>query len=904
MLKTKLAANFFFAWLSYYERETMTTATVRVLVLSLAIFALAGCGGGNSDTADQAQITTQSLQLRHGSVMSVAVGGNSAGQLQIGTQSQVTPSNLSSVAAGSTGAVKTRIRLSVSDSTIGHVSPSTCVISPGASTCTATLTGKKVGSFSILAQAETYADVSSAVSVTGVASPYGTISVVEKTQTFYSGANVSYPFSIMVQLNPATGTDSKQVSTDNPLWVMMDQPAGITLSGGGQCSLTTMSPSCTITGTIDATKVSSKTSFTTKISPIGTWVAGDNAPFGPQDDVTITWNGTAQQTAGKIHVATQNASGQIYHGMKAPLFVYLTDDTLLQSAYTVTVTSADPTALVFYSYPDGSNSNSSMQTSNSITCKLSLDNSNSTTLEGSVTSCGYGLLPLMGAAGNGLDITLNVTVATEAPTPSGYTPSYQSAVYLTSVDNSASTDGRTITFTNNSSDTVVVVANAGTASAYTSPTSVASGGDPLNPARNKAGAQSYCGTTALGKNACPIGSTCVQGGAVVSTGKTPFMCFWDNPGFKDRTGIHRTGILPSGSSATQFIPHWSGITSGGQQIQWSGNYYALQCPGGTCPSIPTTPGTGPTYAANTLAEVTYQHNTVDYYDVSIINGVNYALAFGPTSGQGVAPTSKKTYSCGVAGSNPYPGGYLPNSTWNFAPSASSSFPPGQSTSDSPASYFAVVAPSTTSTTSATSCTKQSKCAEPGASGNVCGWNQSDALTGRFTFDPNKRVCGNFVSWATANQIWGWNKNTVSTYLNIAPFDFATRNAIDPAFVISKSPKVEQSSISVGDLQLCINNSFSPYTNPAPTGQPVVMACGGSNWAGITTPEVNYTTEGPAWVKYVLPTITWLKNACPTCYTYPFDDMSSTFTCEKGVVSIGSNNLNYTINISDLINTLN
>ncbi|MFS8087350.1 MAG: hypothetical protein ACMG6H_17085, partial [Acidobacteriota bacterium] len=511
-------------------------------------------------------------------------------------------------------------------------------------------------------------------------------------------------------------------------------------------------------------------------------------------DVTITWNGTAQQSAGTIKVASQNASGQIYRGMKAPLFVYLTDDTLLQSAYTVTVTSADPTALVFYSYPDGFNSDSSRQTSNSVTCQLSLDNSSSTALAGSVTSCGFGLLPLKGAAGVGLDITLNVTAATKAPTPSGYAPSYQTAVYLTSVDNSGSTDGRTITFTNNSLDTVVVAANAGTASAYTSPTSVATGGDPTNPARTKAGAQSYCGPTALGKNACPIGSTCVQGGAGVAKGKTPFMCFWDNPGFANGTGILAPKSNPN-SSTTQFIPHSSGITSGGQQIQWSGNYVALRCPGGICPSMPTTPGTGPTYAANTLAEVTYQHNTVDYYDVSIINGVNYALAFGPTSDQGTAPTSAKAYYCGVAGSNPYPGSYLPNSTWTFAPSASSSFPPGKAIADSPASYFAVVAPSTPV---ATSCTVQLKCTEAGVSGNVCGWNQSDVLTGRFTFDPTKRVCGNFVSWATANQIWGWNQNTDSKYLNIVPFDFATPNAISPAFG-------SQSSISVGDLQLCINN---------------------------------------------------------------------------------------------------
>ena len=889
----------------------MTTAALRALILSLATFALAACGGGSSNSAAQLQIGTEALQVRPGSAKSVTVGINSAGQLQIGTQDpqispssakQVSPSSVKSISdemTGSSSVVNERISLSVSDSTVAQVSPSTCVVSSGAPTCTVTITGKKVGLISLLAHADGYADASSAVTVAGTANPYGTISVVADTQTFYSGASVPYPFSITVQLDPATGTNSQQIPPDNPLVVMMNQPAGITLDIA-QCNIWTSSPSCTISGTIDATKVTSKTSFTSIISPTGAWVAGNNAPFGVQDDVTITWNGTTQQSAGTINVGSQNSSGQIYLGMKAPLFVYLTGDTLLQSAYTVTVTSTDTTALMFYSYPDGFNSNDKMETFDSVTCNLKLDNSSPASFASSVTSCGFGLLPLKGSAGDGLDIALNVTVATAAPTPSGYTPSYQSTVYLKSVDNSQSGDGRTITFTNNSSDTVLVAANAGSANAYTSPTSVASGGDPTNPARTKAGAQSYCGPTALGKNACPIGSTCVQGGAGVAKGKTPFMCFWDNPGFANKTGVLAPAPAPN-SSTTQFIPQWSGITSGGQQIQWSGNYYVQQCPGGACPSVPSTPGTGPTYAAHTLAEVTYQHNTVDYYDVSIINGANYALAFGPTSGQGKAPTSADYYSCGIPGSNPYPGSYLQNSTWNFAPSASSSFPADQTITDSPASYFAVVAPSTQGVTP---CSGQKTCTGAGVGGNICGWNESDVLTGQFTFDPSKRVCGDFVSWATANQIWGWNENTNSSYLNIAPFDFATPNTISPPYVVSTSPLIKQSSISVGDLQLCINNSFSSYTNPAPTGQPAVMACGGTNWTNIATPAVNYTTQGPAWVEYVLPTITWLKNACPTCYTYPFDDMSSTFTCEKGVVSTGSNYLNYTISISGPTNTMN
>lgn len=36
----------------------------------------------------------------------------------------------------------------------------------------------------------------------------------------------------------------------------------------------------------------------------------------------------------------------------------------------------------------------------------------------------------------------------------------------------------------------------------------------------------------------------------------------------------------------------------------------------------------------------------------------------------------------------------------------------------------------------------------------------------------------------------------------------------------------------------------------------------------------------------------MKKACPTAYTYPYDDMSSTFTC-KNVID-GVNSVNYEI----------
>ncbi len=60
----------------------------------------------------------------------------------------------------------------------------------------------------------------------------------------------------------------------------------------------------------------------------------------------------------------------------------------------------------------------------------------------------------------------------------------------------------------------------------------------------------------------------------------------------------------------------------------------------------------------------------------------------------------------------------------------------------------------------------------------------------------------------------------------------------------------------------------------------------------TTPGIGFNS---AWLDYVLPRIAWLKKGCPTCYAYQFDDPSSSF---QALVPAGTtnaaNSTNYTI----------
>jgi hypothetical protein len=153
------------------------------------------------------------------------------------------------------------------------------------------------------------------------------------------------------------------------------------------------------------------------------------------------------------------------------------------------------------------------------------------------------------------------------------------------------------------------------------------------------------------------------------------------------------------------------------------------------------------------------------------------------------------------------------------------------------------------------------------------------------------VCGQPLTWVSANQVWSQNQNVTGTGSNTAPFSFAANTGTN----------------TVGNYQLCSGTTFSAYKAAGAGGGS--NACGGVIWGGTQTAPVDGTTPislpitqatqpvnyaSTNWLTYVLPTIQWLKTACPTCYTFPFDDMSSTFQCSNK-----TNAISYGVNFSDL-----
>ncbi|KAJ3121364.1 hypothetical protein HK100_012407 [Physocladia obscura] len=141
-----------------------------------------------------------------------------------------------------------------------------------------------------------------------------------------------------------------------------------------------------------------------------------------------------------------------------------------------------------------------------------------------------------------------------------------------------------------------------------------------------------------------------------------------------------------------------------------------------------------------------------------------------------------------------------------------------------------------------SCTTSSQC----SSGQVCGLNIATPL-GR------SLNCGTFAGY--------WGPEQTVTYLYGGSFSTS-----DPNF----------------ELFGCVGaNSQSCYTAGASSS-----CCGCENWnaLGITVPSntAQCANSNPSWISTVLPTLEWMKESCPTAYTYPFDDKSSTFTCPSTV----------------------
>jgi len=270
-------------------------------------------------------------------------------------------------------------------------------------------------------------------------------------------------------------------------------------------------------------------------------------------------------------------------------------------------------------------------------------------------------------------------------------------------------------------------------------------------------------------------------------------------------------------------------------IKWSGNVWGKtgcngagqQCQTGDCGSCgPGTGAGGPT----TLAEFTLLNSGVDTYDVSLINGVNVGIEMSPLGvfKSNLSDPTADAYFCGNPGGRNPKNNALVGCSWNFNANIN-----GRDLS----TYLNVVTPG------GRACNSQN-C----GNGQVCG----------LTVGSRAMVCGTQIGHWTADEICGYGPYG-------DPFD--CNNGVP-------------GQGARNNLYGCTGaNGGSCYQNGAGGN-----CCGCPRWVvnGRTLPSgINCQNSNQQWTNLALPFANFVKQACPTGYSFPYDDATSTFQCNNG-----------------------
>lgn len=366
------------------------------------------------------------------------------------------------------------------------------------------------------------------------------------------------------------------------------------------------------------------------------------------------------------------------------------------------------------------------------------------------------------------------------------------------------------------------------------------------------------GSPSCPNSPCPTGTTC---------NSTTHTCFWNN--YAPNTGTYE--LAQSGGTTTVTIP----LTSADPAIQWSGNISASTgCNGTTCKeatcqnsggTTACAPGIGFSQPA-TQAEITMSKTTSDSYDVEVINGFHIPIAMAP--GPYVTPNN---YTCGVPGSFTAGNGF---GACNWETAAL----PGNG-------YYWVSSGGTPCNISAPTCGSETT--------QICG------------LDSNlNQVCGDFLGYWTANQVCSKNNvpSAVSSYFNCSEALSSLTSTI-PFPSNSTLYDLMACAVPTGDTLPPFNTCYKSY--PGSTSTEIQQCCGCVDWwtiSGIgSNPNAQSCTQAgqsspqsdPVWTQYIQPGVQWLKKACPSLYTYQFDDATSGFSCTNTLPG-EANSVGYTI----------
>ena len=391
---------------------------------------------------------------------------------------------------------------------------------------------------------------------------------------------------------------------------------------------------------------------------------------------------------------------------------------------------------------------------------------------------------------------------------------------------------------------------------------------------------------------CPQGST-VHG--------RESECYWNNP-TPNNPSNPNTYLLNYGESLTFVIPAGNGMsnvgamwdsTIGARILDESGQVLTNPCSSTDFTNIGACPISKSFGLPQTNVELTLLANGPDSYDIQNIDGIAIPVTITPSS-YNVIPNGIDPYNNGIAGSTESAYGINEGNGQSYSLGAASwIFDPSSTTSglgDNPAIYNLVA------DGSGASCATEA-CSNPH---EVCGYATS-SINPNFPIRNNPTtyalVCGKRYAYLTADTIWTLNPNESNT----APFQYF--ESLD----VTSGSYPNSAGYPMWAFFQCSDGLLSGYAGNVTYPN----ACGCSNWDGITTSaeqckgtgKSGYgpTTSGigfnSAFLDYVLPRVTWIKQACPTCYAFQFDDQSSTFVAWTPYQASSSNpasKVNYTV----------
>ena len=393
--------------------------------------------------------------------------------------------------------------------------------------------------------------------------------------------------------------------------------------------------------------------------------------------------------------------------------------------------------------------------------------------------------------------------------------------------------------------------------------------------------------------ACPNSETC--GGAAACNG-TPATCYWTVPAPTSNTGSGSVWELTDGNSALFCLPPPPAVQGASNPVWWNGTIFArtgcdangAYCATGDCTDVADSgcpPGTGGQYG-HAIFEVTMQTAIPDTYDVSIINGANVAIAGAPVGpAESAPPGFAPGYWCGLPGSGspttsvsacswaidsaniptPTPGTPTPGPTPtppDYRTTLLQTSCPAGVNSGGNQCYVSCTTDAdcvgntwgnTHCINGACQCLSDSDCTD---SGNLCGTQRAP-----FVVPGLQQLCGGFAGWWTADVIC-----STASGLGISSY-----GALD-------------CSQAMQDLLGCTGTNAASCYNVAGQGDSNCCGCAteasnplSSSWPPLPPGSQCYGNN-TTWAAQAQPLLAFLKEGCPTAYTYPFDDPTSTFNC--------------------------